>query len=103
MKSIHAQRRDANEPAIVDALIENGYEVWRCNGLPWDLVVGRNAWCIYEVKTATGRLTDSQQEFFGEPKSAAPRFVVRTVEEALEIAKRYCEWREARGIQRLTR
>jgi hypothetical protein len=89
MKSIHAQRRDANEPAIVDALIENGYEVMRCNGLPFDLIVGRNQWVIIEVKTPTGRLTESQARFFGSG-SLAPRFVVRTVEEALEIAGRFC-------------
>jgi hypothetical protein len=73
----------------VDALIENGYEVMRCNGLPFDLIVGRNQWVIIEVKTPTGRLTESQERFFGNG-GTAPRFVVRTVEEALEIAKRYC-------------
>ncbi len=89
MKSVHAQRRDANEPAIVDALIENGFEVMRCNGLPFDILVGRNSWCCMEIKTATGRLTESQARFFGSG-SLAPRFVVRTVEEALQIAARYC-------------
>jgi hypothetical protein len=88
VKSHHAQRRDANEADIVDALIENGYEVLRCNGLPFDLIVGRNQWAILEVKTATGRLTESQERFFD--NGTAPRFVVRTVEEALEIAQRYC-------------
>ncbi len=89
MKSIHAQRRDANESSIVDALIENGFEVMRCNGLPFDILVGRNTWCCMEIKTATGRLTESQEAFFGNG-GTAPRFIVRTVEEALEIAKRYC-------------
>ena len=89
MKSHYAQKRDANEEPIVTALIENGYEVLRCNGLPFDLIVGRNQWVILEVKTATGRLTESQERFF-DSGGAAPRFVVRTVEEALEFAGRHC-------------
>lgn len=88
MKSHFAQKRDTNEADIVDALIENGFEVLRCNGLPFDLIVGRNQWVILEVKTATGRLTDSQERFFA--SGHAPRFVVRTVEEALEFAGRHC-------------
>jgi hypothetical protein len=88
MKSHYAQKRDANEASIVDALIENGFEVLRCNGLPFDLVVGRNAWIILEVKGPAGRLTESQERFFA--AGHAPRFVVRTVEEALELAGRYC-------------
>lgn len=89
MKSHHAQKRDANEAEIVDALIENGYEVLRCNGLPFDLIVGRNQWVILEVKTPTGRLTESQETFFGNG-GTAPRVVVRNVLEALEAAMRYC-------------
>ncbi len=89
MKSIHAQRRDSNEAEIVDALIENGFEVMRCNGLPFDILVGRNTWCCMEIKTPTGRLTESQERFFGNG-GTAPRFIVRTVQEALEIAGRYC-------------
>lgn len=88
MKSHFAQKRDLNEADIVDALIENGFEVLRCNGLPFDLIVGRNQWVILEVKTATGRVTESQERFFA--NGQAPRFVVRTVEEALEIAGRHC-------------
>jgi hypothetical protein len=88
VKSHYAQKRDANESAIVDALIENGFEVLRCNGLPFDLIVGRNAWCIFECKGPAGRLTESQERFFA--NGHAPRFVVRTVEEALELAGRYC-------------
>jgi hypothetical protein len=88
VKSHYAQKRDTNEGSIVDALIENGFEVLRCNGLPFDLVVGRNAWIILEVKGPSGRLTESQERFFA--GGLAPRFVVRTVEEALELAGRYC-------------
>lgn len=89
MKSIYAQRRDANEESIVCALIENGFEVMRCNGLPFDLLVGRNHWIVLEVKTATGRLTESQETFFGSG-GIAPRFVVRTPEEALKLAQEHC-------------
>jgi hypothetical protein len=88
MKSHFAQKRDAVEGPIVDALIENGYEVLRCNGLPFDLIVGRNQWAIFECKGPTGRLTESQERFFA--NGHAPRFIVRTVEEALEIAGRHC-------------
>jgi hypothetical protein len=89
LKSVHAQKRDANEAEIVTALIENGYEVLRCNGLPFDLIVGRNQWVILECKSATGRLTESQERFFGNG-GTAPRFVVRTAQEALEVAGRFC-------------
>lgn len=89
LKSHYAQKRDGNEEAIVCALIENGFEVLRCNGLPFDLLVGRHQWVVLELKTLAGRLTQAQERFFGNG-GTAPRFVVRTVEEALEVARRYC-------------
>lgn len=89
MKSFYAQKRDANEESIVCALIENGFEVMRCNGLPFDLLVGRNQWICLEVKGPTGRLTEAQERFFGNG-GTAPRFVVRTVEEALKLAQEHC-------------
>lgn len=89
MKSFYAQKRDANEEEIVSALIENGFEVMRCNGLPFDLIVGRNHWIILEVKGPSGRLTEAQERFFGNG-GAAPRFVVRTAEEALKLAQEHC-------------
>ena len=86
---MRAQKRDSNEEEIVSALLSCGYEVLRCNGLPFDLLVGRRFWIVIEVKAPTGRLTDSQERFFG-GRGTAPRFVVRTAQEALEVAGRYC-------------
>jgi hypothetical protein len=82
-------RRDANEPAIVDALIATGHEVYRIKGCPFDLIVGRVHWCVMEVKTETGRFTEPQKEFFGNGRTA-PREVVRSVDEALDAARRRC-------------
>jgi hypothetical protein len=82
-------KRDGNEKEIVDALISTGHEVYRIKGNPFDLIVGRNAWCVMEVKSRSGTLTESQARFFGNG-GMAPRVVVRTAQEALEAAARYC-------------
>lgn len=89
MKSHYAQKRDANEPDIVAALFENGFEVYRLYQFPSDILVGRNHWIIIEIKSEGGTLTPSQKVFHG-IKGGAPRFIVRTVAEALALAQRYC-------------
>jgi hypothetical protein len=82
-------KRDANEREIVAALSETGHEVELINGSPFDLLVGRNHWVVMEVKSAHGRLTDSQARFFGNGR-LSPRVIVRSVDDALEAARRYC-------------
>jgi hypothetical protein len=82
-------KRDANEREIVAALAETGHEVELINGSPFDLLVGRNHWVVMEVKSTHGRLTDSQARFFNNGR-LSPRVVVRSVDDALEAARRYC-------------
>ena len=86
-----AARRDENEPGIVDALLANGFDVYRLDK-PLDLLVWRPngfGYLLLEVKTASGRITDDQESFF-ERTVGLPRGVVKTAEEALELARRYC-------------
>jgi hypothetical protein len=63
--SRHNPRRDANEPAIVEALEAVGADVWRLSGrgLPDLLVRFRGVLYAGEVKTAKGRLRASQGAF----------------------------------------
>jgi hypothetical protein len=58
-------RRDANEPAIVQALEAVGAEVWRLSGKGLPDVLCRFRGVLYagEVKTATGKLRASQGDF----------------------------------------
>lgn len=84
-------RRDANEPDIVGALLANGFDVYRLNK-PFDLLVWRPngvSYLLLEVKTPSGRTTVDQDDFLARTVGL-PRGVVRTAEEALELARRYC-------------
>jgi hypothetical protein len=85
----HDAKRDTNETEIVDALIATGHEVYRIKGNPFDLMVGRVSWCAMEVKYGMGKLTEAQERFFGNGRTA-PRVIVRSVDEALAAAKKYC-------------
>lgn len=89
MRAARAQKRDANEASIVQALRDAQFEVVITNGTPFDLLVGGDEWCVMEVKTPQGRLTDSQLVFFNGSR-IAPRVVVRSVEEALAAAFIHC-------------
>lgn len=77
--SLHRRnpRRDANEPAIVDALLAAGATIYRLSGKgqPDLLVRFRGIWTPLEVKTTTGRLTKAQ--------AAIDWPIVRSVEDAL--------------------
>ena len=87
----YAARRDANEDDIVDALLANGFDVYKLSK-PLDLLVWRPngvGFLLLEVKQPTGRTTDAQDEFLART-AMLPRGVVRTAEEALELARRYC-------------
>lgn len=84
-----AARRDANEPAIVEALQRAGATVVRL-ALPVDLLVGyRGLWRLYEVKDGAKpksrrKLTDGQQDFVSLCAARGlPVHVVETPEQAL--------------------
>ena len=89
MRAARAQRRDTNESEIVSALRAAGFEVVITNGTPFDLLVGGDHWCVMEVKTRQGRLTDAQLVFF-DGSRIAPRVVVRSATDALEDAFTHC-------------
>ena len=79
------KRRDANEPAIIDALRKSGCQVWQVSGtgLP-DLLclTPRGDYVPLEVKTAKGRPTRVQAA------QANPWPIVRSVDEAMrEVAR----------------
>ena len=83
------QRRDANEPEVVEALELNGYVVDR-HYLPdpFDLAVRRIGSPLFlhlEVKTATGTLTAAQEAALAEGGIV----VVRTPDEALRACEAF--------------
>jgi hypothetical protein len=59
------KRRDANEPAILEALRAVGAECWQISGrsLPDLLVRYRGVYYAAEVKTLKGRLRETQGAF----------------------------------------
>jgi hypothetical protein len=59
------KRRDANEPAIREALHAVGAETWQVSGdgLPDLIVFFRERFYCPEIKTATGRMRKSQGKF----------------------------------------
>lgn len=79
-----AKRRDANEPAIIQALERVGAEVWVIDR-PADLMVWyRKRWTVIEVKMPhSGRFTALQSQERNEGL-AEGILVVRTPLEALE-------------------
>ncbi len=86
---MRAQRRDANEPQIVEALELMGYRVERhYTPDPFDLAVSRpgSPVCLrLEVKTATGALKDSQTEALEQGAIV----VVRSPDDAVNAAKHW--------------
>jgi hypothetical protein len=86
---VKAQRRDGNEPDIVEALELMGYRVERhYTPDPFDLLVSRIGSPVglrVEVKTPNGALKDSQEAALEEGAIV----VVRSPDEAVEAANRY--------------
>jgi hypothetical protein len=92
-----AAKRDGNEAEIVSALRSAGYSVFPMSdeGIP-DLLVARVPpahntrcyWLLLEVK-AIGKSTalTTAQERFWQQTEGLPRFVVTTVEQALQAAR----------------
>jgi len=93
-----AAKIDANQPEIVEALLDNGYRVRSMasagDGFP-DLVVGHDDWSfvrLVEVKNGKrGRLTGDQIKFMDE---GWPVDVVRST---FEIQALMQEWRKQHG------
>lgn len=85
--SIHrrAAKRDANEPAIVEALEGMGAVVERTSK-PLDLVVlVGSVIALADVKDPKrGRITDDQQTFI-EKWDGAPIYILRTVDDAVKM------------------
>lgn len=75
-------RRDANEGAIREALKAVGASVYMLDQ-PVDLLVGwRGQTYVLEVKTAEGRLTPNEHDFF-QAWAGGPALIVRSEAEAL--------------------
>ena len=84
----YANRRDANEKEIVQALEAIGCTVWRLDE-PVDLLVGRGArnWLL-EVKDPSKprrdrQLTDNQKKFFASWQGQVRK--IETAEEAIQV------------------
>ena len=83
-----AARVDANQGEIVKALRQAGlivHDTSRLGGGFPDLVVLKEGHAILlEVKTAKGKLTKDEKEFFDTWREG-PVYIVRSVEEALDL------------------
>lgn len=76
-------RTDAQTRELVAVLRAAGYEVHFIDR-PVDLLVAvLGVWVLVEVKSNRGKLTAGQQKFF--ETTTAPAFVVRSIDEALEL------------------
>ena len=85
---MRAQKRDANEAEIVDALLEAGYMVMRCySPFPVDLLVWKRGkpFLLLEVKSPSGRATEAQETFFALTEGCM-RAEVNSPQKALEAA-----------------
>jgi hypothetical protein len=85
-----AAKRDANERAIIDALISVGCNIQQISdaGVP-DLLVWSprlERFVLLEVKGDKGKLTEAQAAWWALWRNAGDKHVVRTVEDALTAA-----------------
>jgi Holliday junction resolvase len=85
-------RRDANEPAIVEALRAQGFVVDHINGkgVPDLLVSKGGAMWLVEVKTPKGGFKPAQEEWRERFRGPAP-ITLRTVDDALRFQLMACE------------
>lgn len=92
----YAKKRDANERAVIDALEAAGIAVWQLDR-PVDLLAWDGARLfLLEVKMPGAKLTRDQEAFmahFELTGVAAPVWVVRTPEEAVQAAAEAGQWR----------
>ena len=83
MRPSRKNRRDNNEPEIVEALKEHDCSVERMDK-PADLLVGyKGENYIIEVKSEDGKLTPSQKSF--KKRHKGQYSVVRSVDDALAV------------------
>jgi len=98
----YRNRRDANEPLVVETLEKFGFSVERLD-TPADLLVGHGGmtWLV-EVKQPKGRLNEKQSEFAREWKGHFA--VIRSAEEAAEWARSVKDeadtWRQVGDLAR---
>jgi hypothetical protein len=91
---INLAKTDGNHVSIKQHLIRNGYRVYNLfkagEGIPDLLVLEPDAliWVLLEVKMPGEGLRGKQIEFFAET-AGAPRHVVSSQEEAVEIMAQY--------------
>lgn len=87
----YASRVDSNHKEIADRLREAEYSVLSLARLGFDapdLLVGTGLHnLLFEIKTEKGKLSEGQKEFFKNWRG--PKFVVRSKEEALQIASQF--------------
>lgn len=86
----YRKRVDANQSEIVEALRKAGCSVFVAStvgkGFP-DLIVGKSGRTVLmEIKTKKGTLTEDQVHFYEHWKGSAI-IIVRTIEEALAVAR----------------
>lgn len=78
------KRRDANEPAIIEALKAVGCRVWQLHGLGCPDILAHREGRYYplEVKSATGKRTEAQRD--------VPWPIVRSVDQAIRVVNGLC-------------
>lgn len=79
----YANKRDANEAGIVDALESLGCLVYRMDKPVDLLVLHRSRVFLVEVKAKKGKLTSEQEAF----SQLWPIYVVRSVDDAVAFVK----------------
>ena len=87
----YAKRTDENHGEIRDGLRQAGYvvkDLSRCGeGVPDLLVAGSGRGVMFEIKYGNAKLTDAEKEFH-EMFHGLGVYIVRTLEQALEIMRR---------------
>lgn len=90
--SLHrfAAKRDASEPAIVEALEAHGFTVQRLSGpdVP-DLLLGKGGITrVVEIKTGRRQLSPGQVEWWARWRGNR-KIVLWTVDDAIDLARRW--------------
>lgn len=81
----HGNKRDSNEPEIVETLESHGFSVKRLD-TPADLLCGYGGRdYLIEVKTPSGTLTGPQELFYESWRGS--KTILRSVDDAIEFAR----------------
>lgn len=84
----YAKRRDANDPALVEAARKIGLKVWITSDLGDWLVQYGKLQRLVEVKTEDGKLSEAQAR---RKQQGLNAFIVRTVDDVLELHRQMRE------------